>query len=170
MAKITGLGGAFVRAANPKALYEWYEQHFGITSPEGSFSFPRETQRAHIAVAFFPKTSQYFPVSQPAMLWPSIRNERIANTGDLDGSRTLKGIESSFGSRSSRGRLRFLPSNWNRESLLHADAADDQRVGAFYPSLPLNMRKAHEDLGKGGSSEIPRLHLGGWVRAPTAGS
>jgi predicted enzyme related to lactoylglutathione lyase len=68
MARIAGLGGAFVRAANPKALYARYEQHFGISSSEESFSFPRETQRVYIAVAFFPKTSQYFPVSQPAML------------------------------------------------------------------------------------------------------
>jgi predicted enzyme related to lactoylglutathione lyase len=68
MAKITGLGGAFLRAADPKALYAWYEKHLGISSSEGCFSFPRETQRARIAVAFFPKTSQYFPVSQPAML------------------------------------------------------------------------------------------------------
>jgi predicted enzyme related to lactoylglutathione lyase len=28
----------------------------------------RETQRAYIAVAFFPRSSKYFPVSQPAML------------------------------------------------------------------------------------------------------
>jgi predicted enzyme related to lactoylglutathione lyase len=68
MAKVTGLGGAFLRAADPKALYAWYQEHLGISSPEGSFSFPRETQRAYIAVAFFPKSSEYFPVSQPAML------------------------------------------------------------------------------------------------------
>jgi len=68
MAKIAGLGGAFVRAADPKALYAWYEEHLGISSPQGHFSFPRETQRASIAVAFFPKSSEYFPVSQPAML------------------------------------------------------------------------------------------------------
>jgi predicted enzyme related to lactoylglutathione lyase len=62
------LGGAFVRATDPKALYAWYEEHLGVSSPVGCFSFPRETQRASIAVAFFPKTSDYFPVSQPAML------------------------------------------------------------------------------------------------------
>jgi predicted enzyme related to lactoylglutathione lyase len=32
------------------------------------FSFPREAQRAYIAVAFFPSSSEHFPVSQPAML------------------------------------------------------------------------------------------------------
>jgi predicted enzyme related to lactoylglutathione lyase len=68
MAKVTGLGGAFLRAKDPKALYTWYEQHLGIGAPDGCFSFPRETQRAYIAVAFFPKSSDYFPVSQPAML------------------------------------------------------------------------------------------------------
>jgi predicted enzyme related to lactoylglutathione lyase len=68
MAKVTGLGGSFLRVANPKALYAWYEEHLGISGAEGSFVFPRETQRASIAVAFFPKTSKYFPVSQPAML------------------------------------------------------------------------------------------------------
>ena len=68
MAKVTGLGGAFLRAEDPKALYAWYEQYLGISSPNGSFAFPRETQRAYIAVAFFSKSSEYFPVSQPAML------------------------------------------------------------------------------------------------------
>jgi predicted enzyme related to lactoylglutathione lyase len=29
--------------------------------------FAHETQRAYIAVAFFPHSSKYFPVSQPAM-------------------------------------------------------------------------------------------------------
>ena len=68
MAKVTGLGGAFLRADDPKALYAWYEKHLGIPSPIGCFSFERETQRASIAVAFFPRSSDYFPTSQPAML------------------------------------------------------------------------------------------------------
>jgi predicted enzyme related to lactoylglutathione lyase len=68
MAKVTGLGGAFLRAADPKALYAWYEEHLGVSSPHGSFVFSKETQRADIAVAFFPKSSDYFPISQPAML------------------------------------------------------------------------------------------------------
>jgi predicted enzyme related to lactoylglutathione lyase len=68
MARVTGLGGAFLRADDPKALYDWYGKHLGIASPDGCFSFPREVQRACIAVAFFPKSSEYFPVSQPAML------------------------------------------------------------------------------------------------------
>jgi predicted enzyme related to lactoylglutathione lyase len=68
MAKVTGLGGAFIRADDPAALAAWYEAHLGIGASQGCFSFPKETQRAYIAVAFFPRPSNYFPVSQPAML------------------------------------------------------------------------------------------------------
>jgi predicted enzyme related to lactoylglutathione lyase len=68
MAKITGFGGAFLRANDPKALYAWYEQHLGIGSEYGCFLFPKEGQRAKIAVTFFSRESKYFPVEQPAML------------------------------------------------------------------------------------------------------
>ena len=68
MAGVTGLGGAFARADNPEALYAGYEKDLGISSPHGSFLFAHETQRAYIAVAFFPRSSSDFPVSQPAML------------------------------------------------------------------------------------------------------
>lgn len=36
---------------------------------------------------------------------------------------------------------------WNQRSLDYADAVRDDRVREFYPSLYLNMGKAHEDLG-----------------------
>lgn len=68
MAKVIGLGGAFIRANDPKALYAWYEQHLGISAPYGSFVFPKEDLRADVAVAFFSKTSEKFPASQAAML------------------------------------------------------------------------------------------------------
>jgi predicted enzyme related to lactoylglutathione lyase len=68
MAAITGLGGAFLRADDPKALYAWYEKYLGLSSSEGGFVFPREGQRADIAVSFFPRSSDYFPLHQPAML------------------------------------------------------------------------------------------------------
>lgn len=68
MAKVTGLGGAFLRVEDPKALYAWYKQHLGIDAPGGSFVFPASEQKAAIAVAFFPRSSAYFPASQPAML------------------------------------------------------------------------------------------------------
>jgi predicted enzyme related to lactoylglutathione lyase len=77
MAKVTGLGGAFVRAADPKALYAWYEKHLGVSSPCGRFFFRSRRSGLTLRSAFFPKSSDYFPVSQPAMLNFQLR--------DLDG-------------------------------------------------------------------------------------
>lgn len=65
----TGLGGVFLRAHDPKALYAWYEEYLGLPhADEGGFVLPAERQRAVLAVAFFPRESSYFPVGQPAML------------------------------------------------------------------------------------------------------
>lgn len=68
MAKVTGLGGAFIRVHNPADLYAWYEQHLGIRSSGDCFLFSKDEQRAYIVVSFFPSSSEYFPASQPAML------------------------------------------------------------------------------------------------------
>lgn len=37
---------------------------------------------------------------------------------------------------------------WNQVSLKHANAVGDHRITEFYPSLYLNLGKAHEDLGQ----------------------
>lgn len=68
MAQATGLGGVFLRARDPEALYAWYEKHLGLPRGEGCFALPAERQRASIAVAFFPRASEYFPSTQPAMV------------------------------------------------------------------------------------------------------
>lgn len=68
MAQATGLGGVFLRARDPEALYTWYEKHLGLPKTEGGFLFPAERQRGVIVVAFFPQSADYFPVHQPAML------------------------------------------------------------------------------------------------------
>lgn len=36
---------------------------------------------------------------------------------------------------------------WNQEALNRADAVNDDRVKAFYPSLYVNMGKSYEELG-----------------------
>lgn len=69
MAKVTGIGGAFLRSKNPKALYSWYEQHLGVPLQHGCITFEPDQQRASSStVAFFSVNADYFPVSQPAML------------------------------------------------------------------------------------------------------
>jgi predicted enzyme related to lactoylglutathione lyase len=68
MAAITGFGGAFVRANDPKALYQWYEQHLGLVRSKGAFAFPASTQRAQVIFAFFGQENEYFPLAQKAMI------------------------------------------------------------------------------------------------------
>lgn len=68
MEKVTGFGGAFMRAADPVALTAWYKQHLGMPGAHGFFAFPAATQRAKIAVTFFKRDDSYFPPAQPAML------------------------------------------------------------------------------------------------------
>jgi predicted enzyme related to lactoylglutathione lyase len=68
MASITGFGGAFIRANNPDALYQWYERHLGLMRSDGSFTFPASTQRAQVVFAFFGRGDEYFPTPQKAMI------------------------------------------------------------------------------------------------------
>jgi predicted enzyme related to lactoylglutathione lyase len=69
MASITGFGGVFLRANDPKALYQWYERHLGLVKSEsGSFSFPAPTQHPEVVFALFKQDNDYFPPAQKAMV------------------------------------------------------------------------------------------------------
>ena len=68
MASVTGFGGIFLRAQDPKALYQWYEQHLGLVKSGGSFAFPASTQRPQVVFAFFKPDNAYFPAAQKAMI------------------------------------------------------------------------------------------------------
>jgi len=68
MAAITGFGGVFLRANDPKALYEWYERHLGLVKSEGAFSYPPPAQHSHVVLSFFKPDNGYFPPAQKAMI------------------------------------------------------------------------------------------------------
>ena len=68
MASITGFGGIFLRADDPKALYQWYEQHLGLVKSEGAFAFPAPTQHAQVIFALFKQDNDYFSPAQKAMI------------------------------------------------------------------------------------------------------
>jgi predicted enzyme related to lactoylglutathione lyase len=68
MASVTGFGGIFLRADDPKALYAWYEQHLGLQKPDGAFAFPPPTQHPHVVFSLFKPDNDYFPPAQKAML------------------------------------------------------------------------------------------------------
>jgi len=68
MPSITGFGGIFLRADDPKALYQWYEQHLGLVQAGGSYAFPVPTQHPHIVFSVFKPDNAYFPPTQKAMI------------------------------------------------------------------------------------------------------
>jgi len=68
MASITGFGGLFLRARDPKALYQWYERYLGLVSSGGAFAFPAPTQHPRVVFALFEPDSAYFPPAQMTMI------------------------------------------------------------------------------------------------------
>jgi predicted enzyme related to lactoylglutathione lyase len=70
MTQATGVGGVFLRAADPDKLYTWYEEYLGIKRTEdGAFAFFSEGPREMTILAFFPQDTKYFgPSEQCSML------------------------------------------------------------------------------------------------------
>jgi len=61
MGKVTGVGGVFFKATDPKVLQAWYAQHLGVPLSEYGFSsFEGPEAQGTTAFAFFPADSQYF--------------------------------------------------------------------------------------------------------------
>jgi glyoxylase I family protein len=68
MEKVTGIGGLFFRAHDPKGLGRWYEQHLGITLAPSSMDAQVWEQEAGPTIFDpFPETSGYF--GDPAKVW-----------------------------------------------------------------------------------------------------
>jgi predicted enzyme related to lactoylglutathione lyase len=74
MARVTGIGGIFIRARDPKALGEWYAQHLGIQLNEwggAQFLWTDEVPptTGSTAWSIFPADTKYFgPGGQPYMV------------------------------------------------------------------------------------------------------
>ena len=68
MASVIGFGGIFLRAHDPKALYQWYEQHLGLVKSSGAYAFPASTHEAQVVFALFKQDNAYFPPAQKAMI------------------------------------------------------------------------------------------------------
>ena len=61
MEKVTGIGGLFFRAHDPKALASWYQQHLGVSLTPTTYGGPVWEQEAGPTVfAPFPETTNYF--------------------------------------------------------------------------------------------------------------
>src|SRR3984957_5468634 len=61
MEKVTGIGGLFFRAHDPKALGSWYQQHLGIAlTPTSEGGTVWQQEAGSTAFSPFPEKSGYF--------------------------------------------------------------------------------------------------------------
>jgi len=69
MEKVTGIGGFFFRAKDPKALALWYQQHLGIlTIPTSGGETAWKQEAGPTAFTPFPETSNYFGDAQKSWM------------------------------------------------------------------------------------------------------
>ena len=75
MEKVTGIGGFFFRAKDPKALMLWYKEHLGISLiPASAEQSPWQQEAGATAFAAFKETSTYFDPQKGWMLNFRVRN------------------------------------------------------------------------------------------------
>jgi glyoxylase I family protein len=90
MEKVTGIGGFFFRAKDPKALALWYQQHLGIvTIPTSGGETAWQQEAGATAFAPFPETSKYFGDAQK--VW--MLNFRVRDLDKMAAQLQAAGIE-----------------------------------------------------------------------------
>jgi len=73
MARVTGVGGVFIRSKDPKALAAWYAQHLGLVLDDyggASLSWKDEVPPGSGVTAWnaFPKDTPYFGEGEQAVM------------------------------------------------------------------------------------------------------
>ncbi len=93
MKHVTGIGGIFFKAQDPKALNAWYTKHLGVNDLNVDYE-PWMQQSGPTVFALFPADSDYFGDKQSFML-----NFRVEGLEDFvkqlkaDGVKVVKNIE-----------------------------------------------------------------------------
>ena len=81
MKRVTGIGGIFFKANDPKALAEWYQTHLGIEfggKVYADFKF-QEKEKGWTAFSFFDADTKYFEPSEKQFMI----NFRVENLDEL---------------------------------------------------------------------------------------
>ena len=90
MEKVTGIGGFFFRAKDPKALGHWYQQNLGISLiPTSSEESPWQQEAGPTAFAPFKETSGYF--GDTTKVW--MLNFRVRDLDKMAAQLQAAGIE-----------------------------------------------------------------------------
>jgi glyoxylase I family protein len=89
MEKVTGIGGFFFRAKDPKALTLWYQQHLGVSPvPTSAEESPWEQEAGPTAFSAFKETSSYF--GDPSKVW--MLNFRVRDLSKMAAQLEAAGI------------------------------------------------------------------------------
>ena len=88
--KVTGIGGFFFKAKDPKALADWYQKNLGVArTPMAKGMEPWHQDAGTTAFQPFPATTKYFgPETQQWMI-----NFRVANLDAMVAQLTAAGIK-----------------------------------------------------------------------------
>jgi len=105
MEKVTGIGGLFFRAHDPKALGLWYQQHLGISlTPSSEGGSVWEQEAGPTVFAPFPETSKYFGDAQK--VW--MVNFRVRDLDKMAAQLQAAGIAVKIAPEDSIGRFARL--------------------------------------------------------------
>ena len=94
MERVTGIGGVFFKAKDPKALAAWYQLHLGIDFGDKLYvSFPwinphHPTAPGNTAFSFFKQDTTYFNPSEKDFMI----NFRVKNLKELLGTLQKEGV------------------------------------------------------------------------------
>lgn len=90
MEKVTGIGGVFFRARDPKALRRWYQEHLGVTlTPTDYEQRPWHQEAGPTAFEPFPADTPYF--GRPSQVW--MLNFRVRNLEAMVSQLQAAGLE-----------------------------------------------------------------------------
>ncbi len=74
MERVTGLGGPFIKAEDPKGLAAWYEKHLGISFNGSTYTVwpftnkDETTREGYNVFSFFKKDADYFAPSEKQVM------------------------------------------------------------------------------------------------------
>lgn len=89
MERVTGIGGLFFRARDPKALSAWYQRHLGVAPAPADMGTPPWVTEAGVTVfAPFDHDTDYFPSDRTFML-----NFRVRDLDAMTAQLRAAGIE-----------------------------------------------------------------------------
>jgi len=90
MEKVTGIGGLFFRAHDPKTLAHWYQDHLGVSlTPSSNGESPWQQEAGPTSFTPFPETSHYF--GDPQKVW--MVNFRVRDLDRMAAQLQAAGIE-----------------------------------------------------------------------------